>query len=193
MATGPLIILSGPSGSGKSTVIDRLLANLAGSGLRLHLAVSATTRPPRKREVDGQDYYFWTRDRFEEQLGAGAFLEWAEVYGHYYGTLRSEVDPYRERGEGVMLEIDVQGAAQIRRLCPDSLLVFLRASSIKAYEERLRKRGTESEEALGQRLAGVQSELARAGEYDYQVINDDLESAVGQLGTIVRRQFERGW
>src|SRR5205809_3719473 len=107
MPRGPLIILSGPSGSGKSTVIQRLLADPPGP---LRLSVSATTRPPRPGEVDGRDYYFWTRDRFEAELRAGAFLEHAVVHGaNYYGTLRSEVEPDLERGTGVILDIDVQG------------------------------------------------------------------------------------
>src|SRR6516162_1217798 len=107
MALGPLIILSGPSGSGKSTVIRRLLAE---AGLPLRLSVSATTRPPRPGEREGVDYYFWTRERFVQQAAAGAFLEWAEVHGsNLYGTLRSEVDAHRAKGQGVILDIDVQG------------------------------------------------------------------------------------
>src|SRR5262245_47436068 len=113
---GPLLILSGPSGTGKSTVIDRLLNQ---GDLPLHLSVSATTRKPRRGEVDGVNYYYWTREQFEREIQAGAFLEYADVYGNYYGTLVREVGPYRERGDGVILDIDVQGAAQVRRKCPD--------------------------------------------------------------------------
>jgi guanylate kinase len=190
MTKGPLLILSGPSGSGKSTVIQRLLA---ASGLPLRLSVSATTRAPRPGEVDGVHYWFWTREQFEAERAAGAFLEWAEVHGRdYYGTLRREVDPYREQGLGVILDIDVQGAEQVRRQCPDAVTVFLRTSTLAALEERLRQRGTEAEEAVRRRLANAARELARRDEYAYQVVNDDLNDAVAELTAIVRRLFEGG-
>ncbi len=185
---GPLVVLSGPSGSGKSTVIRRLLAE---GGLPLRLSVSATTRAPRPGERDGVDYHFWTRERFEEGIRAGAFLEWAEVFGRYYGTLRDEVDPYLARGQGVILDVDVQGADSVRRLCPDHLSVFLRAPSLTAYEERLRKRGTESEEAVRRRLAEAATELARAGDYHHQLVNDNLDQTVAALRDLVEREFER--
>jgi guanylate kinase len=183
---GPLIILSGPAGCGKSTVTARLLAR---GDLPLRQSVSATTRPPRPRERDGVHYRFWTRERFEEEMRAGGFLEWAEVYGNYYGTPRSEVEPYRARGIGVILVIDVQGAALVRTACPDAVSVFLRASSWAECERRLRGRGTEDEATIARRLASARKELDRAGEYQFQVINDDLASAVEQLHTIVKAQF----
>jgi guanylate kinase len=189
MITGPLIILSGPSGSGKSTLLERLLAK---ADLRLHVAVSATTRLPRGQERDGIHYYFWTRERFEEAQRAGQFLEWAEVHGCLYGTLRSEVDPFRSQDIGVILDIDVQGAAQVRRLYPDSVSIFLRARSLLTYETRLRRRGTENEESIRRRLAVAERELEHAGEYDYQVVNDDLCTAVAEVDSILRRQFEGG-
>jgi guanylate kinase len=184
---GPLIVLSGPSGSGKSTVLKRLLVE---SDLPLHLSVSATTRGPRPGEVDGVHYHFWSRERFEEEKKAGAFLEWADVYGYCYGTLRGEVEPYRQRGCGVILDIDIQGAATIRRVCPDAVLIFLRTSSLETYEQRLRQRGTEDEETIQRRLAGGKRELAHAGEYDYQVVNDDLDAAVAGLCAITSRLFQ---
>ena len=187
MTKGPLIILSGPSGSGKSTLLERLLAE---TDLRLYVSVSATTRLPRCRESDGKHYYFWTRQRFEEARLAGEFLEWAEVHGCLYGTLRSEVDPYRAQGIGVILDIDVQGAAQVRRLYPDCVSIFLRTRSLLSYETRLRQRGTETEESIRRRLAGAARELEHAGEYDYQVINEDLGKAVAEVDVILRRQFE---
>src|SRR5580704_12595111 len=121
MTPGPLIILSGPSGSGKSTLIRRLLD---GTEWSLRLSVSATTRGPRECEVEGVDYYFWTRAKFESELAAAAFLEHAEVYGNYYGTLRAEVEPWCRDGWGVLLDIDTQGAAQVRARCSDNVSVF---------------------------------------------------------------------
>jgi guanylate kinase len=188
MSKGPLIIVSGASGSGKSTVIAQVLAR---GGLPLRLSVSATTRACRGKEVDGVHYHFWDRDRFLREVEAGGFIEWAEVHGRLYGTLRSEVDPYRERGTGVILDIDVQGAEQVRRCCPDHVSVFLRTSSVEVLERRLRMRGTETEEATLLRLANARRELERAGEYQYQVINDDLEPAVARLTEIIRDAFGR--
>ncbi len=185
----PLIILSGPSGTGKSTLLELLLTK---TDLRLHVSVSATTRLPRSGEVDGKHYYFWTPERFEQAKRAGEFLESAQVHGCQYGTLRSEVDPYRKQGIGVILDIDVQGAAQIRRLYPDSVSIFLRAGSLETYANRLRQRGTEKEEAIRRRLAAAAQELEHAGEYDYQVINEDLSHAVAEVEAIMRRQSERG-
>jgi guanylate kinase len=188
MHKGPLIVLSGPSGSGKSTVIDRVLRD---QSVPLRLSVSATTRSPRPYEVDGVHYHFWTRDRFLAERDAGAFLEWAEVHGNFYGTLRSEVEPYRERGNGVILDIDVQGADEIRRRCPDCVRIFLRASSIEAYELRLKRRGTEDQATIDRRMARARQELARAKDYDHEVINDDLEEAVKQLNALIQRLFSR--
>ncbi len=189
MALGPLIIVSGPSGCGKSTVIDRVLRT---GDLPLHVSVSVTTRSPRNGEQEGVHYHFWTPERFRQERDAGAFLEWAEVHGNCYGTLKSEVEPYRERGEGVILDIDVQGAEQVRRLYPDAVSVFLCTSSPEVLERRLRDRRTETEAAIRRRLANARGELARRGEYTYQVVNDELGPAVAQLHEIVRRQFERG-
>jgi guanylate kinase len=188
-ALGPLFILSGPSGSGKSTVIKRLLAT---ADVPVRLSVSATTRLPRPGETDGVEYHFWTRERFEQEVGADAFLEWAEVHGRLYGTLRREVEPFRRQGTAVILDIDVQGAKQVRARCPDHVSIFLRAPSLSIYEERLRRRGTESEDAIRRRVARAAEELAAAGEYDHQVINDDLDTAVAELRRIVRRPFQRG-
>ncbi|HEV3115885.1 MAG TPA: guanylate kinase [Gemmataceae bacterium] len=192
MSKGPLIIVSGPSGSGKSTVIARLLQEMTAAGKPLHLSVSATTRAPRKGEVNGVHYHFWTSEEFAAALAAGEFLEHAEVHGARYGTLRREVDDHRAGGDGVVLDIDVQGAAQIRKLYAEAVSVFLCASTLDAYEQRLRKRGTETEEGIRRRLAGAQRELARAGEYDYQVINDDLDKAVADLRGVVEQQFHKG-
>lgn len=189
MQRGPLIILSGPSGSGKSTVVARLLAM---PGWRLRLSVSATTRRRRDAEVDGVHYHFWDREQFGKAIDAGAFLEWAEVFGNFYGTPRQEVEPFRDQGWGVLLEIDVQGAAQVRQKVPDAVSIFLRAPSLEVYEQRLRSRGTEDEATIQRRVAGARAELAHASAYDYQVINDDLDRAVAELAAIIRNQFAKG-
>jgi guanylate kinase len=189
MTLGPLIILSGPSGSGKSTVTRRLLKE---GGLPLRLSVSATTRPRREGERDGVEYHFWTRDRFVGQVAAGAFLEWAEYAGNLYGTLRGEVDGYRAKGQGVLLEIDVKGAEQVRRKCPDSVSIFLCAPSWEVLERRLRQRHTEGEEAVARRLETARAELARKGEYDHVVINDDLDAAVARVRGLIAPHFSEG-
>jgi guanylate kinase len=181
---GKLIVLSGPSGSGKSTVVARTLAS---GDLPIRLAVSATTRQPRPGEVDGVHYHFRTPAEFDQAVRAGEFLEWAEVYGHRYGTLRSEVDPYLRRGLCVLLEIDTQGAQAVRRLRPDSLMVFLRTSSLAEYERRLRQRSTEDEASLQRRVESARHELDCASAYDSVIINDDLDEAVRAFRAVVQR------
>lgn len=185
---GPLIILSGPSGSGKSTVIARLLAERTWP---MRLSVSVTTRQPRKGEQDGVDYHYWTRDRFRDEIERNGFLEWAEVFGNYYGTLKSEVEPCRRQGIGVILDIDVNGWKQVKEHCPEAVSIFLMTSSLDVLEERLRRRGTESEESLQRRLNGARNELTLAPLYDHRVINDDLETALGQVRGILKPLFER--
>jgi guanylate kinase len=186
MTPGPLIIVSGPSGSGKSTLIHRVLAE---GGLPLRLSVSATTRAPRQGEVEGVDYYFWTPERFREELAAGAFLEHAEVHGRCYGTLRREVGGYRALGQGVILDIDVQGAAQVRPLYPEHVSIFIEPPSLGELDRRLRDRETETEEAIALRLANARAELAHAGEYQERVINDDQGRAWVELRERIARHF----
>jgi guanylate kinase len=182
----PVIIVSGPSGVGKSTVIRRLLQEC---GLRLRRSVSATTRAPRRAEKDGIDYYFWTREQFQQEVAAGRFLEWAEVVGNSYGTPLGEIDKARQQNCGLVLDIDVQGAAQIRAKMPDCLSIFLSAPSLEEYEKRLRARGTESEESIARRMANARRELDRRHEYTYQVENDDLDAAVRRVCDLIRGHF----
>jgi guanylate kinase len=185
MTLAPLILVSGPSGSGKSTLIR---AAIARAPIPLRLAVSATTRPPRPGEVDGVDYHFWTPEQFQKRLAEGAFLEHAQVHGkHWYGTPRDEVDGYRERGTGVILDIDVQGAAQVRPLFPDHLSIFVRLADPETYARRLRLRGADSEETITRRMETAARELARVSEYQYVIYNDDLDLAVRQFLDLVER------
>jgi guanylate kinase len=186
MTKGPLIIVSGPSGVGKSTLIHRVLET---SGLPLRLSVSVTTRELRSTETEGADYYRWERARFEREMDGGAFLEHAQVVGNYYGTLRSEVEPYRHQGMGVLLDIDVQGFQQVRQQCPDAVSIFVRPSSMDVLAERLWKRGTESAAAIEKRLIRAQEELRHAQEYAHQIVNDDLETALASFLEILRRVF----
>jgi guanylate kinase len=138
------------------------------------------------------DYYFWSEERFEREERAGAFLEWARVHAHRYGTLRREVEEPRARGVGVVLVIDVQGAAQVRPQCPGAVSVFLTTSSWEVLERRLRGRGTEDEAAVALRLANARKELDRAGEYEHHIVNDDLAVAVPALGRLIAGSFGKG-
>ena len=185
-AQPPVIIVSGPSGVGKSTLIRRLLREC---GVPLRVSVSATTRAPRTGEQEGVAYYFWSPEHFEREVEAGRFLEYADVVGHRYGTPLGEIDKARQLGCGVVLDIDVQGAEQIRAKIPECVSIFLYASSMEEYEKRLRGRGTENEAAIAKRLANAQHELERMGEYTYQVRNDDLDTAVAQVCNLIKRHF----
>jgi guanylate kinase len=183
MTPGPLIIVSGPSGSGKSTLIRRVLDE---ESMPLRLAISATTRPKREGEVEGVDYYFWTRERFKEELSKGAFLEHATVHErHYYGTPRSEVDSYLKQGMGVILDIDVQGAAQVRAIYPDHLSIFIALPRWEMYEERLRNRQSETNESIARRLETARRELEQKSNYHYVIFNDDLERAAAEFRRIL--------
>jgi guanylate kinase len=182
----PLIIVSGPSGCGKSTIIRRLLAEKAWP---MRLSVSATTRMPREGEQDGVDYHFWSVPDFLKEMDADGFLEWARVHGNYYGTLVKEVTPYRERSQGVVLDIDVQGAEQVRKRCPDAVSIFIRTTRFETLEARLRHRHKDTDDVIQKRLKNAQAELARAGEYQHQVINDDLEAALASMRTILGTLF----
>jgi guanylate kinase len=186
MITGPLIILSGPSGSGKSTVIGRLLRECPRP---LHLSVSATTRRKRDGEQDGEEYHFWAHEEFRRHREAGDFLEWAEVHGQWYGTLRTEVADYRSRGVGVVLDIDVQGAARVRQVYPEAVSIFLRTPTWEEYERRLRQRRTEDEAAIATRLATARQELQRVGEFEHVVVNGDLDGAVARVRALVEKAF----
>ncbi len=172
-----LFVVSGPSGAGKGTLVARV------RDLRpdLALTVSATTRRPRPGEADGTSYHFLTDEQFDEHVDAGDFLEWAHVHGHRYGTLRSEVDRSIAANRSVILEIDVQGALNVRKAFPEAVLVFIEPPSLEALESRLRGRGTEDEQSIRLRLDNARHEMELAGRYDVRIVNDDLDVATSQL------------
>jgi len=178
------VVVSGPSGSGKTTIVDRLLKR---SPVKLVKSVSATTRAPRKNEVDGRNYYFLKASEFAEKREHGEFLECAEVHGtgNWYGTLKIEVERARRAGGWALLEIDVQGALQIMKQYPRALTIFLMTSSEAEYERRLRGRGTDAEDVIERRLANARNELQYAPQYRYRVVNDDLDRAVGEIVNII--------
>lgn len=182
MHRGRLIVIAGPSGVGKGTIVRRLLAR---DPRRLVLSVSATTRGPRPAEVDGIDYRFVSEEDFDRMIADGELLEWAEIVGHRSGTPRAFVDEQLAAGRDVVLEIDPNGAAQIRDRVPDPLLIFLMPPSMDELERRLRGRGTEDEEAIRDRLAAAERELEEASWFDRVVVNDDAGRAADEVAAII--------
>jgi guanylate kinase len=181
---GYLFIVSSPSGGGKTTLIRRLLANPPGQSLRF--SVSHTTRPRRDGETDGREYHFISAAEFEQMARHGDFLEHNEVHGNFYGTAKSEVLPRLAAGEDVVLDIDVQGARDIRTAYPDAISIFIVPSSAKELEERLRKRGLDGEDAIRKRLINAAKEIAQAPSFQYVIVNDELDRASLELESVVR-------
>ncbi len=186
---GELFIVSSPSGAGKTTLIRRVLEDPALS--RLYFSVSHTTRPPRTGETDGREYHFVSRETFVALREADGFLESAEVHGNLYGTSRGEVEPRLAAGIDVLLDIDVQGARQVRSRIPDVVKIFVFPPARDVLEARLRARGTDSPESVNRRLAAAAREMAEFGEYDYAIINDRLERAADDLRAILLAQRAR--
>ncbi len=182
---GKIIILVAPSGSGKTTIAKKLLEDYP----RVKFSVSATTREPREGEVDGEDYYYLSPKEFEEKAGEGAFLEWEEFYnGSKYGTLRSEVDKLVEKGYFPLLDLEVNGALNIKQMYGSKCVaIFIRPPSIEELKKRLKNRGTENNETLATRLERAEKELMFANRFDYVVINDDLDKAYKQVKTIISK------
>lgn len=182
--TGSLFVVSAPSGAGKHTVLHRVLA----TDPRLEYSVSATTRAPRPGEVHGRDYYFLDREEFGRRVEQGGFVEWAEVHGNLYGTLREELERRLSSGKDVVLEIDIQGMRNLKQSGFDAVTVFIMPPSPSVLERRLRGRGTESPETVELRLRNAREEMEARHAFDYIVVNDRLSKAVADLKAIVRAQ-----
>lgn len=178
---GLLFVVSAPSGTGKTTIVERLVTVLPD----LALSRSYTSRRARGGETDGVDYNFITRSRFEQMIAADAFLEWADVFGNLYGTCAEDAEQALESGRDLVLVIDVQGARQVRMRCPDTVGIFVLPPSFAVLERRLRGRSKDSEEAMQRRLATARAEVAAFVEYDYVVVNDELEACVDRLRAVV--------
>ncbi|MBE6888889.1 MAG: guanylate kinase [Oscillospiraceae bacterium] len=182
MSKGLLFVVSAPAGCGKDTILEQVLEKAENVGY----SVSATTRAPRPGEVDGTHYFFLSRERFEQMIAEGAVLEYTEYCGNYYGTPKKGVEDMLAEGKDVILKIEVEGAMNIKKLFPECCLVFILPPSMKELERRLRKRGTEDEETIMRRIAQAKNEIDTALNYDYFVVNDDLEDAVSDLMAVIR-------
>ena len=174
-------IISAPSGSGKSTLVNELLRLVPD----LDFSISYTTRPPRGSERDGKQYYFVSREQFEQMIRADDFLEHADVFGNYYGTARRFLEEARQKGHDLLLDIDVQGAAQIKRQLPDAFSIFVLPPDRKTLEERLRKRGEDSGPVIERRLSAAGREIENYNKYDYILINEDLAESIANLVALV--------
>jgi guanylate kinase len=182
-----IFIISAPSGSGKSTLVSHLLASVPG----LMFSVSYTTRKPRGAEVEGASYCFVTRQDFEARLSRDEFLEWAEVFGHYYGTHRGILEQARAQGKDLVLDIDVQGARQLKEQVPEAVSIFVLPPSRQVLEQRLRARGEDREDVIARRLRDAAEEIRNYHRYDYVLINRDLNQAEASLDAIVRAERVR--
>lgn len=179
-----LIVISAPSGTGKTSIVSSLLQ----IDPDIHLSVSYTTRSPRQNETDGRDYFFVDRARFQEMSKQGDFLESAEVYGNYYGTSRRWIEDEMAAGKEVLLEIDCQGALQVRELYPQALSIFILPPSLEVLKHRLEQRGMDEDKVIERRLSAAREEVSHLHKYDYLVINQDLQETVQQIACIVRTE-----
>ena len=178
---GHLYIVAAPSGAGKTTLVKLLLEN--DSAIRV--SISSTTREPRPGELDGREYHFVSVEDFLDMVGRGEFIEWAEVHGNYYGTSRRWIEGELTAGRDVLLEIDWQGAQQVRKIFPKAIGVFILPPSLAALKERLAGRGTDSAETIARRFAAARDEMRHVDEFDYVIINDDLQQALGNLHSVL--------
>ena len=186
---GKLFVISGPSGAGKGTIVNAVMDQADPSGTAL--SISMTTREPRPGEEDGVNYFFVTKEEFRRQIEAGGFLEYAEVYDHYYGTPKSKVMEKLNQGKDVILEIDIQGALNVKKAFSEGVLIFILPPSMEVLRSRLTGRGTDAPEVIERRLSKTRGELTFIDRYDYGVVNDDLEEAVETVRAIMRAEHAR--
>jgi len=179
-STAPILVISGPSGSGK-TSICRQVAN----DLNWYYSISHTTRPQRNSETNGKDYFFVTKEKFKTMVQKDEMLEWAKVYDNFYGTSKKIIQEKQSHGQGVVFDVDTQGAASIKKLIPNAILIFIKTPSLKELEKRLRARKTDSDQELNKRLRNAESEMSHISEYDYVVVNDEFNRAVNEVKDIV--------
>ena len=184
--SGKLFIISGPSGAGKGTICQRLIADT-----KVELSVSMTTRNPRPGEVEGINYYFTSKEEFQREIAAGGFLEHAQVYGNYYGTPKAKVIEKLSQGIDVVLEIDIQGALNVKEAYPNGLFIFILPPSMHELRKRITGRGSETEEAINLRLSQTLKEISYIDKYDYCVVNGELEEAVDRVKSIVIAEHSR--
>ena len=185
MTKGNLFVISGPSGSGKDTVLTEILKEM---GSEAFLSVSMTTRQMREGEEEGVDYYYVSKEEFEENIKNDRMLEYAQYGSNYYGTPAGPIEKLLDEGKTVFLNIEVQGGANVRRLMPFAIEIFLMPPSMEEVERRLRKRGTETEESIRTRLSIAEDEIKKAGEYDYIVVNDVLDEAISNIMSIIKAE-----
>ncbi|MBQ9365395.1 MAG: guanylate kinase [Schwartzia sp.] len=187
MRKGCLVVVSGPSGAGKGTICSAFLERASG----IAYSVSATTRSPRRGEVDGRDYYFVDEESFKKMIDGDELLEWAEVYGNYYGTPLKKIQEKIAEGKDILLEIDTQGAMQVKKRFPNGVFVFILPPSLAELQRRIRGRGTEGERDIEKRLAASEGEIKMASDYRYVIVNDKLDDAVSSLSAIVEAEHCR--
>lgn len=187
MKRGRLIVLSAPSGSGKTTIARAMLQKYPS----MLFSVSATTRPPRAGEVEGRDYFFLSKEVFQQRVKEGNLVEWEEIYGNYYGTLKSEVDRALRQGKIMLFDVDVKGGLSIKKVYPDdSVLIFVKPPSFETLRQRLLNRKTEDEATIQRRLERVPMELEKGNQFDWQVLNDDLQVAIDEVDEIIRQHTD---
>jgi len=177
----PLIVISGPSGSGKTTICRRIAQDFG-----LFFSISHTTRPQRENEIQNKDYFFVSQDEFLKMKDRGDLLEWAQVYDNYYGTSKKQIEDHLHQGDGVIFDVDTQGATNIKKFMPQSLLIFIKTPSIDILKERLRLRGRDSDQEISKRVKNAQSEMAHIDEYDHVVVNDKLDKAIEDVKNIIK-------
>ena len=191
---GALFVVTGPSGTGKTTLVHHALANTP----HISFSISATTRPQRSTEENGKDYHFMDTQTFRKEVEKGSFLEWAKVYDNFYGTPKKPIQDALDRGESIILDIDPQGAAQVRTRMPDCTSIFILPPSIDVIEARLRSRNTDSEDVISARMLQIREQLQHCQTFDYLLINDDLQSAQDQfqsilIATLLQRTHREKW